>query len=343
MTHEIVDKQEYTDCICVALTNDQGTKLTLTNFGASIIGLEILNKKKEFVNVIVGLDTVKDYQEVAYHPSAKFLGASIGRYAGRISKGGFVLNDYKYELYQKAGVHLHGGFQGFDKKLWKVDTISRETNTVVFSYYSKDMEEGYPGNLEIKVMYQLSDDNNVTITYKAVSDQDTFVNLTNHAYFNLNGSNNILDHSLFLDCPEYLEVDTKQLPTGKLRSVAGTKFDFLEQKNLQSLASFGLIDDTIIYNTKKEASIDKVKAILVAPASGLQMKIKTNQPAVVIYTPENFPNWNFKNQAKYDRFPAICFENQNYPDAPNHQHFPSPLLKAGEEYENRSIFEFSIV
>ncbi|WP_299259377.1 aldose epimerase family protein [uncultured Aquimarina sp.] len=343
MTHIIVDKKEYTDCVSIVLANDQRTKLTLTNFGASIVSLEILNKREEFINVIVGLDAIDAYKEISVHPSAKFLGASIGRYAGRIRKGGFVLNDYKYELYEKAGVNLHGGLEGFDKKFWKVDSIDHDTNTVIFSYYSRHMEEGYPGNLEVKAIYQLSDDNNVMITYKAFSDRDTFVNLTNHAYFNLNGSNNILDHSLFLDCPEYLEVDTQQLPTGELRLVNDTKFDFLEPKNLASLENFGLIDDTLIYNAKNGASIDKIKARLIAPKSGLQMEIKTNQPAVVIYTPENFPNWNFKNQTRYDSFPAICFENQNYPDAPNHHHFPSALLKAGEEYENTSIFEFSII
>ncbi|MFD2563435.1 aldose epimerase family protein [Aquimarina rubra] len=343
MAQKIVDKDEYTDCVSVVLTNDQGTKLTLTNFGASITSLEILNKKREFVNVIVGLDAVEDYPEVAYHPSAKFLGASIGRYAGRISNGSFHLNNQKYPLYQNAGVHLHGGLEGFDKKFWKIDAINRDTNTVIFSYHSKHMEEGYPGNLEVKAIYQLSDENNLTVTYKAISDQDTFVNLTSHGYFNLNGSGSILDHMLFLDCPEYLEVDLKQLPTGKLRSVNGTKFDFLKLKNLQSLTNFGLIDDTFIYNVKNVASTDNIKARLVAPASGLQMEISTNQPAVVIYTPENLPNWNFKNQVIYDHFPTICFENQNYPDAPNHLHFPSALLKAGEEYENRSVFQFSVI
>ncbi|WP_299212766.1 aldose epimerase family protein [uncultured Aquimarina sp.] len=343
MTQKASYKERNLELVSPTLINNQGAKLTLTNYGASIVSLVIPNKREELINVVVGLDSVNDYKEASYHPSSKFLGASIGRYAGRISNGGFTINNKEYKLFQENDVHLHGGLEGFDKKLWEVDSVNQDTNTVVFSYHSKHMEEGYPGDIEVKAIYQLSDDNNLTVTYKAISDQDTFVNLTSHGYFNLNGSGSILDHILFLDCPKYLEVDTKQLPTGKLRSVTGTKFDFLKSKDLKLLENFGLIDDTFIYNTKNGASIDKIKARLIAPASGLQMEISTNQPSVVIYTPENFPNWNFKNQARYHRFPAICFENQNYPDAPNHARFPSSLIRAEEEYENRSVFKFSII
>ncbi|MHA7056821.1 aldose epimerase family protein [Aquimarina sp. M1] len=339
----MIDKYEHTDCVAVVLRNYKGTTLTVTNFGASVVSLEMLDKRGAFVNVIVGLDTIETYREIAYHPSAKFLGASIGRYAGRISKGSFDLNDQNYPVYQKNGVHLHGGLEGFDKKIWRVDSINEDTNTVVFSYNSKHKEEGYPGNLEVKAIYELSEDNALTITYKAISDQNTFVNLTNHSYFNLNGSGSILDHKLFLDCSGYLEVDTKKLPTGKINSVTATAYDFLNSKSLQSLSSFGLIDDTLIYNTKNGKAVDSIRAKLVAPTSGLQMEIKTNQPAVVIYTPEYFPNWGFKNQVRYDRFPGICFENQNYPDAPHHNHFPPSLLKAGGAYENKSVFQFSTI
>ncbi|WP_378179902.1 aldose epimerase family protein [Aquimarina sp. SS2-1] len=342
MTQEISNKNHVLQCVSIKLTNNNGTKLTVTNYGASIVGFEILNKKGELVNVIVGLDIVEDYQEAAYHSSAKFLGASIGRYAGRISKGSFELNNQKYKLYQNSGVHLHGGKEGFDKKLWKIDSINRDQNMVVFSYDSKHMEEGYPGNLQVKATYQLSEDDELKITYTAVSDQDTAINLTNHGYFNLNGYGSILDHLLSLDCPDYLEVDEKQLPTGNIRSVTNSRFDFLELKKLKSLENDGLIDDTFIYSNKQPA-IEDVKIRLITPLSGLQMEIKTNQPAVVIYTPENFPKWKFKNQVNYTRFPAICFENQNYPDAPNHNHFPSSLLKAGEEYKNTSIFRFSAI
>ncbi|WP_108804696.1 aldose epimerase family protein [Aquimarina sp. Aq107] len=340
MTQKTWDAAKDTTFAAITLQNTNGGKLKLTNYGASIVSLEIPNKENKLVNVVLGLETVNEYKEVSYHPSAKFLGASIGRYAGRISNGGFELDGNKYEIHQNNGVHLHGGYEGFDKKIWRVDSINHDTNTAIFSYNSRHLEEGYPGNLKVKAIYHLSEDNDLTITYKAVSDIDTVVNLTNHAYFNLNGSGDILDHTLLLDCPEYLEVDTKQLPTGKTKSVTGTKFDFLTSTSLRRLINSGHIDDTFIFNMNK-SSHNRIS--LESSVSGLKMEVKTNQPAVVIFTPENFPDWNFKDQVKYDRFPAICFETQNYPDAPNHKHFPSSLLKAGKHYENKSVFKFSVV
>ncbi|GAA0713748.1 galactose mutarotase [Aquimarina litoralis] len=327
------------DCVSLVLGNANGAKLTVTNYGASIVSLEIPNKKGELINVIAGLDNVADYEEVSYHPSAKFLGASIGRYAGRIREGGIEIGDEQYVLYHENKVHLHGGLKGFDKKFWKLE--STRDNTITFSYESKHLEEGYPGNLKVKVMYQLSNDNELIITYHATTDRDTFVNLTNHAYFNLDGSGSILDHSLQLSCSDYLEVDALQLPTGKLISVMGTPYDFLEPKSLQSLENYGLIDDTFVFSsTNKEVDSQVPKISLVSDKSGLKMEVRTNQPAVVIYTPESFPDWNFKNQSIYGSFPAICFECQNYPDAPNHHHFPSALVKANDKYENRTIFKF---
>lgn len=330
------------DCVSLVLGNANGAKLTVTNYGASIVSLEIPNKKGELINVIAGLDDVADYEEVSYHPSAKFLGASIGRYAGRIREGRIKIGDEQYALYHQNEVHLHGGLKGFDKKFWKLE--STRDNTITFSYDSKHLEEGYPGNLKVKVMYQLSNDNELIITYHATTDRDTFVNLTNHAYFNLDGSGSILDHSLQLSCSDYLEVDALQLPTGELKSVIGTPYDFLQPNRLQDLENYGLIDDTFVFSSaNKEVDNQLPKISLVSDESGLKMEVRTNQPAVVIYTPESFPDWNFKNQSIYGRFPAICFECQNYPDAPNHHHFPSALVKANDEYKNKTIFKFLTV
>ncbi|MBW1298908.1 aldose epimerase family protein [Aquimarina litoralis] len=327
------------DCIAVSLCNSNGAKLTVTNYGASVVSLEIPNKKGTLINVIVGLEDIEEYEEVSYHPSSKFLGASIGRYAGRISKGSIQLGTKEHKLYHENGVHLHGGLKGFDKKFWKLETAHNDT--IVFSYESKHLEEGYPGNLSIRAIYQLSDDNELIITYQATTDHDTFVNLTNHSYFNLNGSGSILNHRLILDCPDYLEVDTDQLPTGQIKPVTGTKYDFLKPESLKGLESNGVIDDTFIFgSTNKGIDNLEPKITISSPESGLKMEVQTNQPAVVIYTPENFPDWNFKNQVVYDRFPAICFECQNYPDAPNQNHFPSSFLKTGEHYENKTVFKF---
>lgn len=342
MTQNTLYTSDDPDCISLVLSNANGAKLTVTNYGASIVSLEIPNKKGELINVIAGLDDIKDYEKVSYHPSAKFLGASIGRYAGRISEGRIKIGDEEYVLHHQNKVHLHGGLKGFDKRLWKLE--STNSNAITFSYDSKHLEEGYPGNLKVKVIYQLSNDNELIITYYATTDKDTFVNLTNHAYFNLEGSGSILDHSLQLNCSDYLEVDALQLPTGQLKSVIGSPYDFLESKPLQILEDNGLIDDTFVFSSaNREVDTHSPKISIESDKSGLKMEVRTNQPAVVIYTPESFPDWNFKNQSKYDRFPAICFECQNYPDAPNQHHFPSALVKANEQYKNLTIFKFLAV
>ncbi|WP_322194021.1 aldose epimerase family protein [Aquimarina sp. 2201CG5-10] len=322
----------------IELKNDKGSRLRITNFGATIMSLEIPDKNGRLTNVVIGFDTLKDYIEKSKNKESKFLGASIGRHAGRISNGEINVNNTDYVLYQEEGIHLHGGKMGFDSKVWEVDSIDEEALLVSFSYLSEHLEEGYPGNLHTKVTYQLTNTNELKITYKAVSDQDTVINLTNHAYYNLSGSDTIANHILQLNSHSYLEINGKQLPTGKIKPVVNTKLDFLNPKRLNGLLEFGIIDNTLIFDQEK-----KVKATLYSQETGIKMDVHTNQPGVVIYTPEKFPEWNFRKAARYNLFPAICFEVQNYPDAPSHSNFPSSFLKTGIPYENHSVFAFSIL
>ncbi len=324
------------ELLVLSLQNDNGMKLRITNFAATIMSLEVPDSKGNLTNVVVGFDSLEDYVEKSKTKESKFLGASIGRYAGRISNKKIRIADTEYPIYHENGVHLHGGKSGFDERVWDIDYLNEDDVSVSLSYLSEDMEEGYPGNLRVKVIYQLTDDNTLKITYRAVSDKDTVVNLTNHAYYNLNGSGTITDHSLQLNCREYLEVGQKQLPTGKVKPVIHSKFDFLETSDLRRLEKEGILDDTLIFDPEKE-----VRATFISRKSGIKMKVCTNQPSVVLYTPEKFPDWNFRKGVEYDMFPAICFETQNYPDAPNHANFPSSFLKAGEYYENCSVFRFS--
>ncbi|GAA4278081.1 galactose mutarotase [Aquimarina mytili] len=300
------------------------------------MSLEVPDKNGKLTNVVVGLDSLQDYINMSRNKVSKYLGASIGRYAGRISNGKIRVNDHNYILYNEKGVHLHGGKNGFDERVWEVDYIDEDELSISLSYFSEHLEEGYPGNLRVKVIYQLTNDNELKITYQAISDQDTVVNLTNHAYYNLNGNNTITDHVLQLHCSRYLEVDAKQLPTGVDKSIVDTKFDFCIPKKLNVLKTKGSIDDTLIFDPEKDPKI-----IISAEESGITMKVHTNQPSVVMYTPEEFPDWNFRKGTFYHKFPAVCFETQNYPDAPNHNNFPSAFIKAGELYENRSVFSFS--
>ncbi|GAA4271216.1 aldose epimerase family protein [Aquimarina gracilis] len=326
------------ELLVLSLRNDNGMRVRITNFAATIMSLDVPNAKGGFTNVIVGFDSLNDYVNKSKAKESKFLGASIGRYAGRVSNNKIKIADIEYPLYHENGIHLHGGKNGFDEKVWDIDYINEDDLSIALSYISEDMEEGYPGNLRVKVIYQLTNENTLKITYHAISDRDTVVNLTNHAYYNLNGSDSILDHSLQLNCSQYLEVDNKQLPTGKVKSVVNTKFDFLQTSDLRRIENKGVLDDTLIFDSEKKA-----KAILISEESGIKMEVTTNQPAVVIYTPEKFPDWKFRKEVQYDRFPAICFETQNYPDAPNHVHFPSSVLKAGEHYESCAELSFSIM
>lgn len=319
----------------IKLVNSNGMELLISNLGATIIALNVPNKTNELVNVVVGMSP-EEYMSNAYLSNCSYLGASIGRYAGRLSTGKFDLNENSYPIYNTNGVHLHGGEAGFDKKFWTVNELSESSNPfVIFSFKSKHLEEGYPGNLDVSVTYQLTESNDVKITYKAITDAATPVNLTNHSYFNLNGSGSILDHELKLNSEQTLEVDAKLIPSGKIMNSKNTRFDFTE-KEVIGRDDFIGFDDTFILGN------DDVKAVLHSPKTGIKMKVLTNQPASVIFTPPQLADFPYLNGVKYTKFSAICFETQNYPDAPNNPHFPSSILNPGEEYVNESVFEFSI-
>lgn len=317
------------------LVNSNGMELLISNLGATIIAINVPNKYNEKVNVVVGLEP-EAYTSDVYLENCNYLGASIGRYAGRLSKGAFELEDVSYPIYHEDGVHLHGGKKGFDKKFWTVDNLNEDFNPyVTFACESEHLEEGYPGNLKVRVTYQLTESNEVKVTYKATTDAATPVNLTNHAYFNLNGSGSILDHKLQINCSQVLEVDSSLIPSGKLLNSKNTRFDFSEKEQI-GRADFIGFDDTFVLDN------GDVKVVLYAPTTGIKMKVHTNQPASVIFTPAELDDLPYLNGVTYTKFSAICFETQNFPDAPNNEHFPSSILNPGEEYVNESVFEFSI-
>jgi len=317
----------------VTLTNSKGSELQISNLGATIIGLKVPNKNNKLVNVVVSLEKPSDYKDTP-HPC---LGSSIGRYAGRISRGKFTVEGKEYPIYNEDGVHLHGGEIGFDKRFWNVDeNLESKNSEVTLSIESKHLEEGYPGNLKATVCYQLTENNEVKITYKATTDKATPVNLTNHAYYNLEGEGSILNHELKINSTNYLEVSNQLLPSGKLIPTAGNRFD---RKELMPIGreDFTGFDDTFVLSN------EKVKAVLSSEKTGIKMKVYTNQPASVVYTPVEFEELPFKNDVSFSKFSAICFETQNFPDAPNNSNFPSSILNPGEEYINESVFKFSII
>lgn len=317
------------------LVNSNGMELLISNLGATIIAINVPNKDNELVNVVVGLEP-EAYASEAYLSDYTYLGASIGRYAGRISKGEFQLNGTTYPIYNEDGVHLHGGETGFDKKYWTVEALNNDLNPyVTFACESVHLDEGYPGNVKVSVTYKLTESNEVKVTYKATTDAATPINLTNHAYFNLNGSGSVLDHKLRLNSEQVLDVDSQLIPSGKILNSKNTRFDFTNYEQI-GRADFIGFDDTFVLGK------EEVKAVLYAPNTGIKMEVYTNQPASVIYTPVQLGSLPYLNGVNYTKFSAICFETQNFPDAPNHNNFPSSILQPGEEYKNESVFAFSI-
>lgn len=314
------------------LKNRNGMELQVSNFGATILGLKVLNKNKTVTNVIVGLDQAIDYLTVPYTDVPLFLGCSIGRYAGRISKGKFELEGKTYFLQNSNGVHLHGG-NGFDKKFWSLK--SQTANTVVLTYVSQHLEEGYPGTLEVEVFFEITENNCLIVSYSAITDEATPVNLTCHPYFNLDGENSILEHELWINSSKHLEVDEQLIPTGIILESKNTAFDYTNFSKINR-TDFAGFDDTFILEK------GHLKAKLNSSKTGITMNVYTNEPAIVIYTPKQFPELNFKNQLGEGAFPAICFEPQNFPDAPNNDHFPNSILHPDEVYSNKMVFEFSI-
>lgn len=315
----------------ITLSNKNNMELRVINFGATITHLFVPDKKGEFVDVIVGLESPLDYCKEPYSKVKLYLGASIGRYAGRISKKGFKIDGKEYKIPHENGVHLHGG-NGFDKKIWKIESV--QDNAVLFSYESHHLEEGYPGNVSVTASFTLTNDNELIIEYKAQTDTPTPVNLTSHPYLNLNGKGSVLNHLLQINSTQHLETDECLIPTGKINDSINTVYDRNTAMKLFE-NNFNGFDDTFIVNK------DKIKASVYDCESGIGLEILSNQPAMVVYTPKKFPDLPFKSNFAQITYPAICFEAQNYPDAPNNAHFPNAILYTNETYLNRTVFKFS--
>lgn len=288
--------------------------LIVLDYGAIIQKILVKDKNGRSTNVVMG------YDYPSLYPTDKaFLGACIGRFAGRISNARFELDREIYPLFGQHGMHLHGGKEGFSRKYWNIEEVYRgEEPFVKLSYFSTHLEEGYPGNLKVLVTYKLIK-NSLQITHEASTDRTTIVNLTNHSYFRLDNAETVNHYQLQLNCKKMLETQENLLPTGNIIPIKGTEYNFLTAKKIAGLP----LDTPFVIdnNTEKIAKVFSKK-------SGISLEVGTNQPAVVVYTPPHFP--------------GICFETQNYPDAPNQKNFPSTVLRPGEAYKNESEFTFGL-
>lgn len=320
------------------LTNGAGLEVNFINYGAVINALRVKNATGKFTDVVLGFETVNDYIESYNVPSPPYFGAIIGRYAGRIANAKFAIDGKEFTLDNNHGSNtLHGGKKGFFRVFWNVTALEQNADNafITFSYTSPDGEERFPGELTVDVTYTLTSNNEIKVSYKAESSADTVINLTQHSYFNLDGhTGNVLNQKLKVNSPAILEITEDGIPTGKYIKAADKGFDFTIAANCPSSIdnSFALTDAS------------QPAAILVSENTGLKMTVYTDQPSVHIYVGGNcFGKVAGKEGAAYHPQSGICFETQNYPDAPNHTNFPNSVLRKGDTYRQETVWKFEMI
>ena len=330
------------------LKNVKGVEMDVITYGGRITSLKVPNKNGEFENVVLGFDNLEDYLK-----ENPFFGALIGRYGNRIAKGKFSVNNKEYTLATNDGPnHLHGGVNGFDRVVWTAQPIEREDSvTLKLTYVSRDGEEGYPGNLEVTVLYTLTNDNKVEVTYEATTDKTTIVNLTQHTYFNLTGDFNkdILGHDIVINADAYLPVDATLIPMGEIKKVEGTPFDFRKPKaigkeigtnNEQLILGKGY-DHCWVLNGEDDTM--RLVASAYDNGSGRMMEVFSDEPGIQFYT-GNFLDGTLPapSGGTYAHRTGFCLETQHFPDTPNQKDFPTVVLNPGEKYTSKTTFVFSV-
>lgn len=330
------------------LSNKKGMKISILSYGGIITSWTATDKNGDYKDIVLGYNTLAEYEaEKAY------FGALIGRYSNRIAGGKFKLNDKEYKLAVNNGInHLHGGLKGFDKVVWDAKTIVNDSAVALeLSYLSKDMEEGYPGNLATKVTYNLNNEDELIIRYEATTDKPTIVNLTQHSYFNLTGdfTKDVLNHELLINSDSFLPVDNTLIPTGKIRHVNKTPFDFRKPKaigknindeNKQIKLGMGY-DHCWVLNDQNKGL--RFVASAYEPVSGRLLRVYSDKPGIQFYS-GNFLGGTITNKSNgiNQHRTGFCLETQYYPDSPNQENFPSVKLNPGDKYESKTVFSFSV-
>lgn len=329
------------------LTNNKGMQAAITNFGGIVVQLRVPDRKGNLADVVLGYDDLDGY----IHDKA-YLGALIGRYGNRIAQGKFTLGGKAYTLARNNGENtLHGGLKGFNQALWRAKELpSKNGPALQLEYLSKDGEEGFPGNLSVKVIYTLTDDNELKIEYSATTDKETVVNLTNHSYFNLAGAGNgdILQHQVTLRADKFTPVSESLIPTGELRGVQGTPMDFrtptavgarIEQDDQQLKYGRGYDHNWVLESGGSKTPT--LAATVFEPGTGRVLEVWTTEPGVQFYTGNFLDGAKGKSGKVYQRRYALCLETQHFPDSPNQPTFPSTVLKPGQRYHTVTIYKFS--
>lgn len=330
------------------LKNSHGLEVKAMNYGGIIVSIRVPDRKKQFADVVLGHDKLE-----GYIPNPPYLGAIVGRYANRIANGEFTLDGKTYHLPKNDGPNtLHGGTtRTFNQVVWDAEPLAGK-NGVAFSYLSKDGDDGFPGNLKVKVTYTLTDGNALLIDYEATTDKATPINVSQHSYFNLKGEGNgdILDHVVMINAERFTPVDKNLIPTGELRPVKGTPMDFTTptrigsriEDNYEQLQLGHGYDHNYVLNAKPKQNDLVLAARVTESTSGRILEVWTTQPGVQFYT-GNFLDGSVtgKEGHVYKRRYGFCLETQHFPDSPNHPKFPNTILRPGETFHQKTVFKFS--
>ena len=331
------------------ISNSKGMKAVVTEFGATLLELHVKDKDGQFRDVVLGFENIDDYAK-----KGPYIGATIGRCANRIEDAVFELNGTTYNLYKNDGAknHLHGGKKGFDKKVWDVDAFVEDSNSVTFSYFSEDMEEGYPGNVDVKVTYTVTEDNELILDYEAVSDRDTVVNLTNHTYFNFSKDrkDNILKHKLRVYSDTYTPIHSECIPTGVYEDVIYTPMDFrrpkyigadIDDEDQQLEYGFGYDHNYVLKDVDDHEM--RVFAKLSEEESGITMTGSTTMVGFQLYTGNHLDGTGIeKSGIPMFSKQGVCLETQYFPDSINKFSKLAPILEAGQKYNHRTCFKFGV-
>lgn len=329
------------------LRNANGLVAYVTNYGGRIVAINVPNKKGEYVDVVLGFESIDDYIN---YDGGTYYGAAIGRYGNRIKEGKFSLDGVDYQLPINNGPNsLHGGIEGFDSKVWDAQQV--DGATLMLNYVAADGEEGYPGELSVSMIYSLTDDNEFVITYEATTNKKTLCNLTQHAYFNLKGAGNgtANNHIIQLTADAYIPIDKNAIPLGEITPVEGTPFDFRtptaigarvneEDAQLKNGAGY----DHCFHYTQADGETIFLAATCHEPEGGVVMEVFTNQPGMQLYGANWINTAHGKHGKTYVERDAICFETQCHPNSPNQPNFPSTELAPGEIYKHSCIYQFSV-
>ncbi|WP_035823647.1 aldose epimerase family protein [Janthinobacterium sp. RA13] len=327
------------------LTNRQGMQVKVLDFGAIISEIHVPDRDGSFADVVLGFERIEPYLA-----NGAFLGAVIGRYGNRIAEGRFSLDGKDYQLaVNNAPNHLHGGNQGFHQVMWQAEPFTRDDAVgVTFTRSSPHGEDGYPGKLDVTVVYELDNDNALSLRYHAVTDQATPINLTNHSYFNLAGQGTILGHELSINADRYLPVDAGSIPTGELADVSGTPFDLRQSTVIgdnialphEQLRIGCGYDHNFVLNNQADDGLS-LAATVRDPQSGRVMQVYTQEPGVQFYS-GNFLDGSQPGKLCANSYrSALCLETQHFPDSPNQPHFPSTILRPGQVYQTETVYRFS--